>query len=155
MSYWLYSNRSPSPSIDSSESFPSKSAYHRQSVRLISHQCDQIRRYLKFLVTCFLSKVPKMYGEFLGYSEKQHFSCLTTVVNSWATFDKKGLLFKSVSGHSVSHLCLVRSSCVYAGSQSKIMYAVNVAQWVDNVCFWCHLSKFDSQPLSIFLPNVL
>ena len=31
--------------------------------------------FLKLLVTWFLSKVVQMHGEFLGYSEKQHFSC--------------------------------------------------------------------------------
>ena len=41
-----------------------------------------------------------MHGEFLGYSEKQHFSCYTTVITFWATFRKIWAAFNLASGHS-------------------------------------------------------
>ena len=48
-----------------------------------------------------------MHGEYFGNSEKQHFSCYTTVVIFGQLLKKFGLLFNSASGHSA----LGRSCC--------------------------------------------
>ena len=49
-------------------------------------QCDQIERFLKFLVANYLQKVAQMYGDFLSFSEKHPFQGITVVATFWAAF---------------------------------------------------------------------
>ena len=43
-----------------------KIRFQRTRKSIVASQCDQIGRFLKFLMTFFLSKVAQMHGEFLG-----------------------------------------------------------------------------------------
>ena len=56
--------------------------------------------FLKFLVTCFLTKVVLVFFYFWGYFDKNLFEVRTVVVTFWASFEKFGLLFILTSGHT-------------------------------------------------------
>ena len=56
-------------------------------------QCDQIRQFLKLLVTSFITKVAKNSVQFLGHFEKQYIKLKTAVVTLWAMLRSIGATF--------------------------------------------------------------
>ena len=55
-------------------------------------QCDQIGRFLKFLVQNFLSNIAQINGPFLGHFQNSTYK-LQTAVTVWATFAGNGGTF--------------------------------------------------------------
>ena len=54
------------------------------------NQCDQIGRFLKVLVTNFLTQRAQTFGYFLGYFKNFTFKLKTSAMSTfWATFGKK------------------------------------------------------------------
>ena len=54
----------------------------------MEYSVTRLGEFWKVLMTNFLLKIAKNYGDFVGLSEKQHSSVITTVACFWATFGK-------------------------------------------------------------------
>ena len=65
-------------------------------------QCDQIGRFLKFLMTNHVKKPAQMFGDVLGYFDKHYFQSKTDVATFKTNFEKIGLLFITTSGQTDS-----------------------------------------------------
>ena len=74
---------------------------------MVKHQCDQIGRCFKVLVTNFLTKVGKIFEDLLGYIEINCFLGKNAVDTFWTTLRRIWLLFIPPSGHTVKLCYLV------------------------------------------------
>ena len=73
-------------------------------------QSDQIGRFLKFLVTKFLTKVAQIISNFLGFFEQPHSYVKTDVATSWVFSETFGLLVTSTSGHTAKKISAFKNS---------------------------------------------
>ena len=71
----LKTGKEPPPDDEESSSGGHHSIHPHPGGPRPPEQCDQIGRFLKVLGDkYFLTRLPKMHGDFLGYLEKHHFS---------------------------------------------------------------------------------
>ena len=72
-------------------------------MKFAHHQCDLIGQFLKLLINIFSCKSSPNINDFWSLLKNSTFYVKSALADSWATFEKIGLLFIPTSGYTAHH----------------------------------------------------